>query len=889
MKTYCNTDLHLYRVFAVVLCAVLFFSETGLALNAEELQAAPELKDYEVTVSEGTITEKRTYYHVTVINPGQEYLIACGNHVLGSDEIYWNTETRNTGSGSSISLKRGSYSLRCSEAGLCLESASPSSRSGGSWAYENSHLVYTVRSREGSAKYYLTYTQSEGQSGNDAERQPAPESAEAQSETPAEVRKESEDASAEDAADSPAEDSDPSSKKETKEEPSGKEEKEPAESRQGAGEAEPDGAKPEADAAAESKTETQSGEPAGNETAAGVMPHGLARIAPAVPFTLSGALEEPVNNEVRSETSRFGCSQNESDAAEISLYTYGELNPCDVRMSADFDYHILGDEVSVALPSVTYRSDLDHTKAVWNIWNDGNDYDSPEAVQTALSAITQPGVYPVTVTVSGVLKNSGDIIYCCETSSPQNYIAASGILENSVFTFSDVHMEFPAIGNAVRDIMAISGGKIPSLVVCTGDWANGRGITYEYTKNTILPLIDAQLCGIDTVYVAGNHESGKAASEATIERNIGADASFEKGYGVIFRSSSEGAIANGRTSRHAADLAVYGINYDAMYDSAGHPSYTNIISDVKAFLEDAARRSPDTLVLISAHAGTHVISDWAGGANYNIDDSFLLVEAINEMARTYNLDVMFLFGHDHSRNEKEFILQRGQTITSPVYYRSKDDKQAKDEILCYSYAHAGYLTSSIGGNQHYSLITWDENAITHHLEQIGVGVDTDTTIDRLSKDPQYIVDFGQESSWTKGSGVNARFEIHRTGYELAYELFESASVDGKALTEEFFETSKGSLILDLKSGYLETLNAGKHVLHVAFKDTRSTDITFYVKAAAPSPEPPAPSSASPAPSSVVPHAVPNTADPFRRGLWACLLAGGITAAALSIYLLERYR
>ena len=85
-----------------------------------------------------------------------------------------------------------------------------------------------------------------------------------------------------------------------------------------------------------------------------------------------------------------------------------------------------------------------------------------------------------------------------------------------------MHETFSHIGYAINNIMAADGdGLIPALIICTGDWANGRYLggdatsdNYQTTKNTYITRLLAQSAGIDTVFVAGNHENSTAADRA---------------------------------------------------------------------------------------------------------------------------------------------------------------------------------------------------------------------------------------------------------------------------------------------------------------------------------------------------------------------------------------
>ena len=91
-----------------------------------------------------------------------------------------------------------------------------------------------------------------------------------------------------------------------------------------------------------------------------------------------------------------------------------------------------------------------------------------------------------------------------------------------------MHQTFSNIGTAIEDIMADNEGHIPALIVCTGDWVNSVHYMgdseeyYEKTRDELIYRMALQTGGIDTVYVSGNHDNGRAAAEAAINAKLGA-------------------------------------------------------------------------------------------------------------------------------------------------------------------------------------------------------------------------------------------------------------------------------------------------------------------------------------------------------------------------------
>ncbi|MBQ6554262.1 MAG: metallophosphoesterase [Firmicutes bacterium] len=296
------------------------------------------------------------------------------------------------------------------------------------------------------------------------------------------------------------------------------------------------------------------------------------------------------------------------------------------------------------------------------------------------------------------------------------FIVCKGIKENCFVTFSDVHQTFSNISQTIEDCIINNNGYIPSLAVCSGDWVNRvhymgeNNEFYQKTADELIYRMSLQLGGIDTVYVSGNHDNGKAAAEATIAAGFGAEDDYD-GVGIIYVGK---------------DLVVIGMNYenavtvdtDSRVISADNSS---VIPELKAALEKAKREHPDKIVVISAHSGLHVlgiqpesaqsgVKEWSGSFEYNIDNSDKIVELLNEYSEY--MDIIYFFGHDHSKGESEFVLLPGDTIISTSSY---DEKTYSEHTLGFTYGHAGYLTDSIRGNENYSFVSWDKDYITRTM------------------------------------------------------------------------------------------------------------------------------------------------------------------------------
>ena len=115
----------------------------------------------------------------------------------------------------------------------------------------------------------------------------------------------------------------------------------------------------------------------------------------------------------------------------------------------------------------------------------------------------------------------------------------------------------------------------------------------------------------------------------------------------------------------------------------------------------------------SVNLSGYTVGNWQGSNAYNIGNSYDITQLINSYAEKYGMNILFLFGHDHSQSEKEFILEKGDTIVCPTDSASK----LKQELpLDFTYAHAGYLSTVIGiADAHFSFIRKSGDKLTYEL------------------------------------------------------------------------------------------------------------------------------------------------------------------------------
>lgn len=407
----------------------------------------------------------------------------------------------------------------------------------------------------------------------------------------------------------------------------------------------------------------------------------------------------------------FGCTDNAAQAADVELYTRGEeLARCIKTQPCSDSFVIEGSGYAPPKYTVELLGDNIITDNV--MWfTDGEESSTGGLSFTADSLAGLPaGIHRVSCIVEA---HDNEDHYYRERSQEALFVITKGVVPDSVITFSDIHEQYNLISTAIGNILERTGGYIPSLVVCTGDMINGPTMDYDTMINKYAPRIKPYLGGLDTVYVAGNHDSSKAVSELSIDAALGADSGFSDGCGVIFRGSSDSINVNGKNSTAAKDIIVYGINYGALENGhAAVQDYNSVKSQLESFLSDTAKNYKGEIIIISAHAGLHTlgvqpqsgygVGNWAGSSAYNISNSYDIAELINSYAKKYNMNILYLFGHDHSRGETEFILTEGDKLICPT---DSVQQMTKELTIDFTYAQSGYLSTVIGiADAHFSFI-----------------------------------------------------------------------------------------------------------------------------------------------------------------------------------------
>ena len=155
--------------------------------------------------------------------------------------------------------------------------------------------------------------------------------------------------------------------------------------------------------------------------------------------------------------------------------------------------------------------------------------------------------------------------------------------------------------------------------------------------------------------------------------------------------------------------------------------------------------------------------------------------------------------------------------------------------------------------------------------------DTETVITKdtdfvytYAEDPVYTVTV-QGDNYTPGSGKNIVFTVKRNlADDTTYSRFESFTVDGNAVSDKYFEKVPGSLILTVKSEFLDTLSEGSHSIKVLFNDGEAEVAINILKA---------PVSAGGTSGA---GSIPKTGESGSSLIWIVLLLAGATGLLIAV-------
>lgn len=149
---------------------------------------------------------------------------------------------------------------------------------------------------------------------------------------------------------------------------------------------------------------------------------------------------------------------------------------------------------------------------------------------------------------------------------------------------------------------------------------------------------------------------------------------------------------------------------------------------------------------------------------------------------------------------------------------------------------------------------------------------------RSERDVIYRNTAGDGTQWTKGSTATAVFTFNRTIDDgSTFSHFTGIKVDGRDVAESDYTAEPGSVIVELKPAYLETLAAGEHTITALFDDGNNASAKFTI----------ADKNSGGGGSGKDGKGSPGTGDDNTMGVWMAILLTALSGTAVMTYARKR--
>lgn len=172
----------------------------------------------------------------------------------------------------------------------------------------------------------------------------------------------------------------------------------------------------------------------------------------------------------------------------------------------------------------------------------------------------------------------------------------------------------------------------------------------------------------------------------------------------------------------------------------------------------------------------------------------------------------------------------------------------------------------------YSFDGWYTDSKFTSKFDFGSAITADTTLyAKWTSEITYAFEKNDILTWQLKSADNLNYVVHRSiDDSKTFSLFTGIQIDNQDVSADKYDAASGSLILNLKPSYLNTLTEGEHTLKVIFKDGMLS-IRFVIKAEPTTPSP------SPSPDGGLPKTGDSTS-------WTVVV--GIVSIAGAVVLME---
>ncbi|MBR6403450.1 MAG: InlB B-repeat-containing protein [Eubacterium sp.] len=273
-------------------------------------------------------------------------------------------------------------------------------------------------------------------------------------------------------------------------------------------------------------------------------------------------------------------------------------------------------------------------------------------------------------------------------------------------------------------------------------------------------------------------------------------------------------------SKH--DFTVDAIPSEVYKGSAFHPSITVRDADTKAMLSEGKdytlsySKDDETIEETKIiDAGKYDIT--IQGQGYYIDAIQNIVFTVNKNTNNKITAAINDWKEGESASTPTVTADFGEDTATILYSTSKDE------------GYSETVPTKVGTYYMKAVVTGTENYIGSESQPVSFKVTpTPQTRNRFV----YQNKQGIKTEWIKGSKEYLRFVYDRDEDEqMTREHYTGCKVDDQVVAPEFTVLTTGSIIIDVRPEYLETLSAGEHTFEALFDDGDGDKVGFSIKEA----------------------------------------------------------
>ncbi len=319
---------------------------------------------------------------------------------------------------------------------------------------------------------------------------------------------------------------------------------------------------------------------------------------------------------------------------------------------------------------------------------------------------------------------------------------------------------------------------------------------------------EANGCSISGSVLTSGDNTGTVAVNVTVAADDNYNASEQKTITVTINDKNTQTIT-------AADVTVAygetGKSISATTDGDGALSYA-----VKDGSEDYIDVDTATGALTIKKAGTATVVVTAAETSTYAQATKEVTVTVNKANATPA--TVTANNRTYDGTEKPLVTVTGEASGGTLYYAVTTENTAPTDESLYT---TSIPTATDAGTYYvWYKVAGDENHNDTEPKSVTVTIGTNS----------YAI-VADAQDWTKGSSSNLTVTFKgKFADDKTYEKWnQRVLIDGAEIATSSYDDKAGSLVIDLKPAYLETLSTGKHTISVTFSDGSASG-TFNIKA-----------------------------------------------------------